>query len=186
MTTTQFYYSDNIPDTNQTPFIISGPPSVGKSSIQEYLIKNCDCEQISLVLSAQLTLSQTHSIKYRINEILQKDKTPINHLPTQLIPQFMQIYPHTQAIFLLPYSIELLEQRMKQKGQTEKTIENNLNTGLEEIVYYNDYVKQFYSECYIVEQNNFDQIIQSIQNRFFKDSLTNNQQTTYKQIKPEI
>lgn len=103
-----------------------------------------------------------------IENIAAKNKKPIIELCLVKVPQFLNIYPASQAVFLLPNSLELLEAHMRVRGdQTEEQI-ILLEQALKEIEIFTDVQKHLFTECYTITENNVLEVVQEIGKQYLK------------------
>jgi guanylate kinase len=148
------------------PLIISGPSYIGKKYLLNYLILNFNCQQINPLIDNTYSPSRIHKTDFNISKVIQSNKNPVTILPAHLISSFKFKYPLSRAIYLLPDSIELLEKRMKKQNLNPIQIETNLTNTLEEILYYNEYLKSLFDETFTVTQGNFEYIVDNIVEKY--------------------
>ena len=78
--------------------------------------------------------------KRAIDEILQAGLKVVLEIDWQGAQQIRAIYPHAQSIFILPPSIEVLEQRLIARGQdTRAVISARMEQAVDEIQHYPEY-----------------------------------------------
>lgn len=99
--------------------------------------------------------------KSLVEQIQAKGNIPTTVCIPQIIDQFVHHYPNTIAIYLLPESDELLEKRMRQRGDSPEKIAQRLKYAHEEIEEYRRKT-QFYKKELTVTEHNFDYVVSEI------------------------
>lgn len=97
-----------------------------------------------------------------VESILAQGRVPITEIFTPKLEQFKAAYPDSRAIFLMPENTDLVVNRMRRRGDPEDKIEYRVQEGLGEIEHYRTMSSRLYEKCYIVGENNFDIIAQSV------------------------
>ena len=78
-----------------------------------------------------------------VDEIKKAGKIPTMIILSQLVPQFIQEYSDSIAIFLAPKDLELLRLRMQKRGDSSESIEKRLKSAQEEIAAYEKFKHLF-------------------------------------------
>ncbi len=98
------------------------------------------------------------SPKAPVEENLKNGKNVFLEIEVQGFEQVRELYPDCLSIFLLPPSIEILEQRLRGRGtEKEEVIQDRLNTALREISRSNEYK-------YNVVNDDIDRAVEEILN----------------------
>lgn len=98
------------------------------------------------------------SPKAPVEENLENGKNVFLEIEVQGFEQVRELYPDCLSIFLLPPSIEVLEQRLRGRGtEKEEVIQDRLNTALREISRSNEYK-------YNVVNDDIDRAVEEILN----------------------
>lgn len=98
------------------------------------------------------------SPKAPVEENLKNGKNVFLEIEVQGFEQVRELYPDCLSIFLLPPSIEVLEQRLRGRGtEKEEVIQDRLNTALREISRSNEYK-------YNVVNDDIDRAVEEILN----------------------
>ena len=98
------------------------------------------------------------SPKAPVEENLKNGKNVFLEIEVQGFEQVRELYPDCLSIFLLPPSIEVLEQRLRGRGtEKEEVIQDRLNTALREISRSNEYK-------YNVVNDDIDRAVEKILN----------------------
>lgn len=105
-----------------------------------------------------------------IQAIISAGNIPMTEVYTPLIQQFLNAYPDSATVFLIPQSLEFLEARMKIRGDDEEKITYRLSEGLKEVEYYCQYAQHLYSKAYFVSNSNFDHIIKEVVSLIFPNN----------------
>lgn len=101
-----------------------------------------------------------------VETIVSEGRTPICEAYSPTIWKFKNAFPEGRAIFLMPYSIDLLVERMKSRGDASPKIIERRDAALVEIDAYQTKVKAFYDELYTVTWDNFEDIVNKIASAF--------------------
>lgn len=103
------------------------------------------------------------SPKAPVEENLKNGKNVFLEIEVQGFEQVRELYPDCLSIFLLPPSIEVLEQRLRGRGtEKEEVIQERLNTALGEISRSNEYK-------YNVVNDDIDRAVEEILNIIKKE-----------------
>lgn len=103
------------------------------------------------------------SPKAPVEENLKNGKNVFLEIEVQGFEQVKKLYPDCLSIFLLPPSIEVLEQRLRGRGtEKEEVIQERLNTALREISRSNEYK-------YNVVNDDIDRAVEEILNIIKKE-----------------
>lgn len=131
-------------------------------------------EYVQLLRDGKLFMSNFmfgHYYGYELNSvvcIIAKEKAPITEIYTPKITQFLDAYPASKAIYLLPDSVELLVNRMRKRGDAESTVQERVRLALEELSLFDRYYKRYYSYSYVVNDLNISEVSREIGSSFFE------------------
>lgn len=184
-----------------SPFVISGPSGIGKTTLARYLMLNYNAERIVPTTTRQMRPGEVQHIDYHftteaeyaqlihdrrlfmsnfmfgnyygyelnsVDCIAAKEKAPITEIYTPKITQFLEAYPASRAMYLLPDSVELLAHRMRKRGDAESTVQERIRLALEELSLFNGYYKRFYRYSYVVNDLNISEVSREIGRSFFE------------------
>lgn len=104
-----------------------------------------------------------------VDTILDAFLTPVSEIHTLKIKEFLKKYPDSNKIFLLPPSENFLEQRMRQRGETEETIRRRILEGKNEVQAYLDTGWTVYDKTYEVNTTNFKEIVKDVVRTFLPE-----------------
>lgn len=99
--------------------------------------------------------------KRLVEEISANNHIPITVVVPTVVPQFLNAYPDTIAIYLKPESEQFLIRRMNLRGDPPESIESRLEHEKEELEYFNQ-IEKYYKKIFNVTDTNFNQIVEEI------------------------
>ncbi len=99
--------------------------------------------------------------KRLVEEITANNRIPITVVVPTVVPQFLNAYPNTIAIYLKPESEQLLIKRMNFRGDPPESIENRLEHEKEELEYFIQ-IEKLYKKIFTVTDTNFNEIVEQI------------------------
>jgi guanylate kinase len=100
--------------------------------------------------------------KSLVDEIIKENKTPVSVIVPTVVPQFLSVYPTTIAIYLKPISNDLLEKRMRQRGDSTEKIMERLKHEQEQNEYFEKDIQHLYLAVFLVTESNFEEIVKNI------------------------
>ena len=100
--------------------------------------------------------------KQAVNSQLALGEQVVLEIDWQGAQQVREIYSHALSIFILPPSIEALEQRLRARGQdSDEVIKGRMAQACSEISHYDEYQ-------YLIINDNLDEAIQALANLFMQ------------------
>lgn len=112
-----------------------------------------DAQYNELELTGDLFMSNEVYGKYRgytrsdVSKVWNSGKIPLVEMYAPLTRQFMQNYPNTDAVYLMPASTELLVERMSRRGDSTASVEERIKGTVEEIDFYYNNFQLFRHVC---------------------------------------
>lgn len=108
-----------------------------------------------------------------LEKIRASNLIPIFEVYTPLITSFTELFPRAFKIFLVPKSLDFLEQRMRLRGDSEDQICRRLKSAEVELNYFFNFLpRDFYDSVLFITDNNSTNLIVESVLRGFEDELS--------------
>ena len=116
----------------------------------------------SLLISSYFNGAWYGGDQESVEKIRRKGLIPIGDIRLNFVPRFLEFYPSSQTIFLKPISFELLKERMILRGDNESDIASRLANAEEEIKLYEQGLKSYFKQEFIIGDNDISPIIEGL------------------------
>jgi guanylate kinase len=100
--------------------------------------------------------------KSEVTKIIEKGMRPVVVIYTPVIDQFLNAFPDSDTIFMLPKNLDLIKERMLARGDTPDKIEFRMKRAIDEIKYFSERAKKYYQRIYQIENNDLTEILNGI------------------------
>lgn len=104
--------------------------------------------------------------KSLVESIQTQGKIPITICIPQIIDKFIQHYPNTNAIYLISENSDLLQKRMKMRGDSPDKITTRMEYAEKEFIEYQN-KKELYTQEFLIKEDNFISVVNNILKLYF-------------------
>lgn len=93
-----------------------------------------------------------------------KGRRPAAEVFTPTIQQFLDAFPDSQTVYLMPQNLNIIKSRMEQRGDHPDRIRERLLSASAEISYFYENVSQHYEQVFKLEEQGISSIVTDICN----------------------
>jgi guanylate kinase len=114
-------------------------------------------------MSNKFLNAQYGTQKVEITKIMEKGLRPVMIVYTPTTEQFLQAFPDSDAIFILPKNLDLIKERMRTRGDTPEKVDFRMQGAIDEIKYFKEKAQKYYHRTYVIENNDLTEILKGIE-----------------------